>query len=291
MKEAPEPDLREMWRVVDCSIPGNNAVTKAAARRASGIVNAKEEGDTEDATTTAAAASSKTGKRGNTLRAKAASTLGGRKRRPAKPPPPPETATLSSSSGRRMSPVSPLRPALADGVPVMPAALLCRDVAALRYYLRKGGSAELRGQDGASLLHLAARGCHAACLRVLLQARADPSATDNLGWTPLHDACAKGAPTLVVSLLADHGASPGAWNNAGWSPLHYCAHLGSTQSAVVLLRAGADPLRKGKGGESALDIALRFGRGSLAKLLEVVASCGSWRAYEATPSVGKWVRS
>ncbi|KAG5176445.1 ankyrin repeat-containing domain protein [Tribonema minus] len=81
---------------------------------------------------------------------------------------------------------------------------------------------------------------HKGVVRVLLNARADPSLrAANSGLTPLQVACVHSAAAAAAELLAA-GADP---NDAGGrhpSPLHLAVHNISPECARVLIAAGAD---------------------------------------------------
>ncbi|EDO34161.1 predicted protein, partial [Nematostella vectensis] len=70
---------------------------------------------------------------------------------------------------------------------------------------------------------------------------ADPTAKDNAGWTPLHEACARGK-LEVVKVLVQYGADVNAHSNDGIRPLHDAAEGGHVEVLRLLLTYGADPM-------------------------------------------------
>lgn len=89
-----------------------------------------------------------------------------------------------------------------------------------------------------------------ACIKVLLQAGADPCAGDPYGDTPLHYAAEAGQQECI-KLLLDAGADPNAVNDSRSTPLHRAAGK-SAESTLLLLEAGADVHARNSGGETPL---------------------------------------
>lgn len=112
---------------------------------------------------------------------------------------------------------------------------------------------------------------HADCVRLLLEAGADPNATTpGCAETPLHASLSKPADEAperdaVVRVLLDHGADPnrhtipGVVTQAFWrdtrtrgeTPLHRAAAYASTEAVQMLLAAGADKTLRDANGDSA----------------------------------------
>ena len=99
----------------------------------------------------------------------------------------------------------------------------------------------------------------------LLNAGANPNATNHRGWTSLHIAATAGHIALVEVLL-NAGASVDAipikesneWSFrecAGVTPLHLAAQKGHTDIVDTLLAAGADANAAAKGGHTAMALA------------------------------------
>ena len=85
----------------------------------------------------------------------------------------------------------------------------------------------------------------------LLNAGANPDATNSYGYAPLHVAASAGQTAIVEALLtagADPGVVPSETSNsdqtlkycAGMTPLHFAAHGGYAESIDALVAAGAD---------------------------------------------------
>ena len=75
----------------------------------------------------------------------------------------------------------------------------------------------------------------------LLEAEANPNATDEYGNTPLHFAADYNSNLEVTKALLDKGADPNATDNVGHTPLHFAARYNSPEVTEALLEGGADP--------------------------------------------------
>ncbi|KAI8799838.1 ankyrin repeat-containing domain protein, partial [Cladochytrium replicatum] len=58
------------------------------------------------------------------------------------------------------------------------------------------------------------------CVKLLLESGADPSGLKHGTWTPLMQACIKGATDVVDVLLATGQAFPFLQNKDGWTVMH-----------------------------------------------------------------------
>lgn len=135
--------------------------------------------------------------------------------------------------------------------------------------------ANARGAHGIHVLN------HAADQRtaqLLLDLGADPNAVIYApwGWTPVHEAAAKGRRE-IVALLVTRGGEIGR-QSQGTSPLHAAARNGHRAVVAWLLDRGAAPNARGRGGpwdgKTALDFAVEYGHDDIAALLRRQGVCG-----------------
>jgi hypothetical protein len=141
------------------------------------------------------------------------------------------------------------------------------DVETLRRLLKEGESPDKRNNSWTPLHALCAvlsqedrfhdddTEDRVACLRLLVDAGANPDAACRLGYTALHRA-AQARDTAIVSLLLEAGANVNAAANLGGTALHYAAHRGSTDCVEVLLAAGASVNARDNNGNNPLDHAI-----------------------------------
>ena len=147
------------------------------------------------------------------------------------------------------------------------------------------------------------------CLKVLIDAGADPNAKDNDNWTPLHSAAKNNQNPAIVQVLIDVGADIEARTEFKSTPLHHAAEYNENSDILkVLIDAGADlnvqdtnnntplhhaankknPARikilvdaganvnaQGFGGDLPLDEVMRWGSSEEKRLLSAPARCWS----------------
>ena len=117
--------------------------------------------------------------------------------------------------------------------------------AVVRQLLRAGADPQRADLAGNEALHLAANasiGGNERAIQFLIDAGADHGRTNRAGQTPLHRAAAsQRAPRVRV--LLDAGASPDARDNTGETPLMVAADVlgGDATITSMLLAAGANP--------------------------------------------------
>jgi uncharacterized protein len=92
---------------------------------------------------------------------------------------------------------------------------------------------------------------------------------NQLGWTPLHYAAAKGQ-VPVIEFLLGQGALPNAPAPNGESPIMMAAGAGAIDAVQVLLKAGADPTAIDLNGKDAISSARDKGHTQLAEALEKI---------------------
>ena len=136
--------------------------------------------------------------------------------------------------------------------------------------LEAGAEPNTANSGGETPLHAAAsRGC-LQCVRLLLQAGAEPEPEERnrSGNTPLLEASARGHEE-IVQLLLEAGAEPNAANSGGETPLHAAASRGCLQCVRLLLETGAEPEpeERNRGGNTPLLEASARGHEEIAQLL------------------------
>ena len=102
----------------------------------------------------------------------------------------------------------------------------------------RGADPSLRGKNGNTPLHLAARGGHEEIVKVLLdQPSVEVDAKDNSGKTALHFACSEGH-RKVCQILLNFGADVKAISADKTTPLHSAILNGHSEVARVILKRG-----------------------------------------------------
>lgn len=127
--------------------------------------------------------------------------------------------------------------------------------------------------DGWTLMHLAPWAGQPGTTRLLLSRGANLTAvsTNALRNQPLNAAVAGPngeTRTDCVRLLLEAGAEPNNRQEGGNTPLHTSAHLGDSSTAETLLEHGADVGLRADDGKSAADYARDGGHPELARRLE-----------------------
>ncbi|KXJ76195.1 hypothetical protein RP20_CCG010168 [Aedes albopictus] len=108
---------------------------------------------------------------------------------------------------------------------------------------------------GESVMHRAARlGYTDVIVYCLERLEMDPDTKDNAGYTPLHEACAKGHLDICHYLL-QYGASHSEPAPSGMRPLHEAVENSFIEVVRLLLAFGADPLLATYAGQTPIQLA------------------------------------
>jgi ankyrin repeat protein len=117
----------------------------------------------------------------------------------------------------------------------------------------------------------------------LIEAGADPTATDHSGATALHRACVEGKPDVAHQLVL-RGAAISASDDHGKTPMHYAVMGASIDCAKYLISCGADPGRADHCGTTPLHAACSLGQVDMAiTLLRAGASPSAMDDDEMDP--------
>lgn len=111
----------------------------------------------------------------------------------------------------------------------------------LRVLLQAGADPEARWDvsgDYASPLHLAAMGNHVSCVRTLLRHGADIEARTREGCTPLHEAAIKSSLACLHTLL-ENGAGVDATTPMGITPLYVAAQERQPEAMRALIEVSS----------------------------------------------------
>jgi ankyrin repeat protein len=136
--------------------------------------------------------------------------------------------------------------------------------------LAQGADVRLRTKDGDTALAYAAGRDMLWLIKPLIDRGADVNTSNKDGETPLM--WASGAIDSVdkpqmAQMLIDNGADLNAADKNGTTALMFAAQKGLASTARTLLQAHAQPMRKNKKGQTALDIARTRGEEAIVKLL------------------------
>ncbi|KAL3448011.1 ankyrin repeat-containing domain protein [Aspergillus insuetus] len=137
----------------------------------------------------------------------------------------------------------------------------------IRLLLARGANALAISPRGMNALHLAATNRRYDLIPDLCTADVPVEERMQTTETPLHIAAAVG-PAESVAALLDAGADIDALQTTcGWTPLHTAANLGRTEMIAFLIEHGADVSAIDIKGYTALDTAVRAGRGGAFRVL------------------------
>lgn len=107
----------------------------------------------------------------------------------------------------------------------------------LRDALDRGANVNfIRSDQGIVMVALSRRSLE--CVEMLLEAGADPSQTNRMGWSPLHEAAAKNYSEIIPALVKA-GADPNQSDMMGETPLAVAIREKSADAAKLLIKMDA----------------------------------------------------
>jgi len=150
-------------------------------------------------------------------------------------------------------------PDVQDGsgwTPLMIAVSLKEGEELVKLFLQKGADINAKNFSGQTALHFVASKNNLDVARTLLDCK-PPASTrvkDKRGVYPVHRAAAVGSVPMV-ELFIKHRSPLNASDDAGQTPLHHAVAEGHGDTAVALLKAGAETDKKDSDGFTALELA------------------------------------
>ena len=141
--------------------------------------------------------------------------------------------------------------------------------------IMNGANIDVQRLDGWTTLHRVIIARHYDAAEVLVRLGADLELRENIGMTPLIFAVNMYDLTKrdILGLLITHGADVNApGSHSGWRPIHSAASHGSNELIRRLVDAGADLKARTEDGETAWDVAARWGHAATAQLLHSLRS-------------------
>ena len=120
----------------------------------------------------------------------------------------------------------------------------------VKLLLELGADPSQRGYGGQAALHMASQAKRQPYLEILLDHGADPNVRGGRTGAPVLSEAIMNGNRDAVSLLLKHHADPDAADRQNETPLHVAAQINDYASMLALLRAGADPTIRDKGGHT-----------------------------------------
>ncbi|QPC67092.1 hypothetical protein HYE67_009323 [Fusarium culmorum] len=138
--------------------------------------------------------------------------------------------------------------------PLMISASIPESEAVLKLIISKDADVNLKNFTGQTALHFVASKKNLDIARILIDNGASTRVRDRRGQYPIHRAAAVGSVPMVNILLKNR--SPlNPTDNEGYTPLHHAIAEGHGDTAVALLKEGADFTLKNSAEELAMDLA------------------------------------
>ncbi|KAL9575204.1 hypothetical protein ACKAV7_000566 [Fusarium commune] len=138
--------------------------------------------------------------------------------------------------------------------PLMISASVPEGEAVVKLIMSKDADVNLKNSAGQTALHFVASKKNLDIARVLIDNGASTRVRDRRGQYPIHRAAAVGSVPMVTLLLKNRSPLNPA-DNEGFTPLHHAIAEGHGDTAVALLKEGADFTLKNSADELALDLA------------------------------------
>lgn len=113
---------------------------------------------------------------------------------------------------------------------------------------------QVPNRQGLMPLHLACRGGYIRCVQLFLEREADPTAITVIGETGLHLAVGSDYSDIAQLLVQVAPQMIDCADADGNTALHMAANCGSLDSALVLLRSGADTCQRNNEGKTAFEL-------------------------------------
>jgi 26S proteasome non-ATPase regulatory subunit 10 len=148
-------------------------------------------------------------------------------------------------------------PDVQDGsgwTPLMISASVPENDRVLNLLLSKGADVNAKNSSGNTALHFVASKKNLETAKILIENKASTRVRDRRGQYPIHRAAATGSVPMVLLFLRNR--SPlNATDNEGFTPLHHAIAEGHGDTAVALIKEGADFTIKNTEDAVAIDLA------------------------------------